>query len=62
MKEKKYIVFLQDVDFPRERERYIKNVKYRILDETPDKYIVSRTKNITFSKSKEGELFITGKI
>lgn len=62
MREKKYIELLQNFDFPRERERYIKNVKYRILDETPDKYIVSKTKNISFSKSKEGELFITGKI
>lgn len=62
MRERKYIEFLKDVDFPKERERYIKNVKYRIFDETPDKYIVSKTKNISFSKSKEGELFITGKI
>lgn len=62
MREKKYIEFLKDFDFPRERKRYIKNVKYRILDETPDKYIVSKIKNIAFSKEKEGEQYITGKI
>lgn len=62
MREKKYIEFLKDVEYPKERERYIKSVKYRILDETEDKYIVSRRKNIAVSKSNEGELFITGKI
>ncbi len=62
MRERKYIEFLQNFDFPREREWYIKNVKYRIVEETPDKYIVSKAKNIAFSKSKEGEQFITGKI
>jgi hypothetical protein len=62
VRERKYIEFLKDVDFPRERERYIMNVKYRIIDETEDKYIVSRRKNIAVSKSQEGELFITGKI
>ncbi len=62
MRDRKYIQFLRDIDFPRERQRYIKNVKYRILDETPDKYIVSKVKNIAFSKEKEGELFTTGKI
>lgn len=62
MRERKYIEFLKDVEYPRERERYIKSVKYRILDETEDKYIVSRRKNIAVSKAKEGELFITGKI
>lgn len=62
MREKEYIMFLKDVDFPRERVRYIKDVKYRVLDKTEDKYIISRSKNITFSKSKEGELFIIGKI
>ena len=62
MRERKYIQFLQDVDFPKERERYIKDVKYRIVEETTDKYVVSKTKNISFDKIKEGELFITGKI
>lgn len=62
MRERKYIQFLQDVDFPKERERYIKDVKYRIVEETTDKYIVSKTKNIGFNKTKEGELFIVGKI
>jgi endonuclease III len=62
LKEKKYIELLKDVGFSKEKERYIKNVKYRIVDETEDNYIISRRKNITFSKSKEGELYITGKI
>jgi hypothetical protein len=62
MREKKYIEFLQDVEFPKEKERYIKNVKYRVIDETEDKYIVSRRKGIAISKSKDGELFIIGKI
>ena len=62
MREKKYIEFLQNMDFPKERQRYIKNVKYRVVDETDDKYIVSKRRNIMLSKSKEGELFITGRI
>lgn len=60
MREKKYMEFLKDMAFPRERETYIKNVKYRILDETNDNYIISRKKNISVSKSKEGELFSVG--
>ena len=62
MREKNYIEFLQNMDFPKERQRYIKNVKYRVVDETDDKYIVSKRRNIMLSKSKEGELFITGRI
>jgi hypothetical protein len=57
MREKKYIEFLKDVSFPKERENYIKNVKYRVLDETSDQYVVSKKKNISFSKLKEGELY-----
>jgi hypothetical protein len=57
MREKKYMEFLKDVTFPKERESYIKNVKYRVLEETSDKYVVSKVKNISFSKSKEGELY-----
>jgi hypothetical protein len=57
MREKKYIEFMKDVSFPKERENYIKNVKYRVLDETTDRYVVSRKKNISFSKLKEGELY-----
>jgi hypothetical protein len=60
MREKKYIEFLQDMSFPRERQNYIKNVKYRVLDETTDRYVVSRKKNISVSKAKEGELFSIG--
>jgi rRNA processing protein Krr1/Pno1 len=62
VREKKYIEFLKDIEFPKEREKYIKNVKYRIVDELDDKYIVSKRSRIAFSKSKEGELFIIGKI
>jgi len=57
MREKKYIEFFKDVSFPRERQNYIKNVKYRIVEETSEQYVVSRKKNISFSKAKEGELF-----
>ncbi len=57
MREKKYMEFLKDVSFPREKQNYIKNVKYRIVDETTDRYVVSRKKNISFSKEKEGELY-----
>lgn len=62
MKEKKYIEFLETLDFPKERQRYIKNVKYRVVDETQDKYIMSKRRNIELSKSKEGEQYVTGKI
>ena len=62
MRERKYMEFLSDVEFPKEKERYIKNVKYRIVDETEDKYVISRVKNITLSKSKEGELYTVGKM
>ena len=60
MREKKYIEFLKDMSFPRERQNYIKNVKYRVLDETSDQYVISRKKNISLSKSKEGELYSVG--
>jgi hypothetical protein len=62
LRERKYIQFLQDFDFPRERERYIKDVKYRVVEETTEKYMVSKAKNIGFSKLKEGEQFIIGRI
>jgi hypothetical protein len=62
LRERKYIQFLQDVDFPRERQRYIKDVKYRVVDETADKYVTSKVKNIAFGKEKEGQLFIIGKM
>ncbi len=62
MKEKKYVEFLETLDFPKERQRYIKNVKYRVVDETPDKYIMSKRRNIELSKSNEGVQYVTGKI
>lgn len=62
MKEKKYIEFLETIDFPKERQRYIKNVKYRVVDETPDTYIMSKRRNIELSKANEGVQFVTGKI
>ncbi len=62
MKEKKYVEFLETLDFPKERQRYIKNVKYRVVDETVDTYIISKRRNIELSKSKEGVQFITGRI
>jgi hypothetical protein len=61
VREKKYIEFLEDVEFPKDRERYIKNVKYRIIDENEESYIISRKRHL-FSKSKEGEQYTTGKI
>ena len=60
MRDRKYIEFLKDVVLHREKMKYIKNVKYRVVDETNDSYIVSKKKNISFSKMKEGELFSTG--
>jgi len=62
MREIKYIEFLRNTDKLESRVRYIKNVKYRIVDETSDKYILSIKKNITFGKSLEGDLFIIGRI
>ena len=62
MKEKKYVEFLETLDFPKERQKYIKNVKYRVVEETPEKYIISKRRNIELSKSKEGVQFITGRI
>lgn len=61
MREKKYIEFMVNVVIP-ERGQYLKNVKYRIHEETSDNYVLSIKKNITFSKSREGELFVTGRI
>ena len=62
MREIKYIEFLRNTDKLESRVKYIKNVKYRIVDETSDKYILSIKKNITFGKSLEGDLFIIGRI
>lgn len=62
MKEKKYVEFLETIEFPKERQRYIKNVKYRVVDETPEKYIMSKRRNIELNKSNEGVQFVTGKI
>lgn len=62
MKEKKYVEFLETIEFPKERQRYIKNVKYRVVDETPEKYIMSKRRNIELSKANEGVQFVTGKI
>ncbi len=61
MKEKKYIEFFEDVTCFEGKDRYIKNVKYRIIDETESSYILSKRRNL-FSKLKEGKLFTTGKI
>ncbi len=61
MREKKYIEFFEDVAYPGSRDRYIKNVKYRIVDETEDHFIISKKRNL-FSKSKEGKQYTTGKI
>lgn len=61
MREKKYIEFFEDVTYPKCNDRYIKNVKYRIIDETEENYIISRKRN-TFSKSNEGKQYTTGKI
>ena len=62
MREMKYVEFLETMEFPKEHTRYIKNVKYRVLEETEDKYILSRRRNISLNKSKEGVEFVTGKI
>lgn len=61
LKEKKYVEFIKDVEFP-DKVRFIKNVKYRIIDETENDYIISKRKNISINKSREGELYTTGKI
>ena len=61
MREKKYIEFFEDVSCPGSKDRYIKNVKYRIIDENEDSYFLSRRRHL-FSKSKEGKLYTTGKI
>lgn len=55
-------MFLKDIVIPEKGEKYLKSVKYRINGETSEEYIISTKKNITFSKSKEGELYITGRI
>ena len=62
MREKKYIEFLKDIDVFNGKEKYYKHVKYRIDDETCDEYMLSKKKNIAVSKSKEGDLYIIGKI
>lgn len=61
MREKKYIEFFEDVAYPGGKDRYIKNVKYRIIDETEDNYVLSRRRNLV-SKLKEGKQYTTGKI
>jgi hypothetical protein len=61
MREKKYIEFYENVAYPGVKNCYIKNVKYRIIDETEENYVLSRKRNLV-SKSKEGKLYTTGKI
>ena len=62
MREMKYVQFLETMDFPKERQRYFKDVKYRVVEETDDNYVISKRRNITLKKSKEGEQFVTGRI
>ncbi len=61
LKEKKYVEFIKDVEFP-DKVRFIKNVKYCIIDEAENDYIISKRKNISINKLREGELYTTGKI
>jgi hypothetical protein len=62
MREMKYVQLLETVDFPKERQRYYKDVKYRVVEETDDKYVISKRRNISLKKSKEGEQYVTGRI
>ena len=62
IREIKYIEFLRNTDKLESRAKYFKNVKYRKVEETSDKYILSAKKNISFGKSLEGDLFIIGRI
>jgi hypothetical protein len=62
MREMKYIQFLETIDFPKERQRYYKDVKYRVVEETEDNYVISKRRNISIKKSAEGQQFVTGRI
>ena len=62
MREMKYVQFLETMDFPKERQRYFKDVKYRVVEETDDKYVISKRRNIAIKKSGEGHQFVTGRI
>ncbi|MGI5919694.1 MAG: hypothetical protein ACOX8N_08615 [Christensenellales bacterium] len=62
MKEMKYVQFLQTINFPRERLKYYKDVKYRVVEETDDKYVISKRHNIAIRKEDEGRQYITGRI
>jgi hypothetical protein len=62
MREMKYVQFLETIDFPKERQRYYKDVKYRVVEETEDNYVISKRRNISIKKSAEGQQFVTGRI
>jgi hypothetical protein len=62
MREMKYIQFLETMDFPKERQKYIKDVKYRVVEETDDKYVISKRRNIALKKTGEGQQFVIGRI
>jgi len=62
MKEMKYVQFLETMDLPKERMKYYKDVKYRVVEETDDKYVISKRRNITIKKEDEGRQYITGRI
>jgi hypothetical protein len=62
MKEMKYVQFLETMDFPKERQKYYKDVKYRVVEETDDKYVISKRRNIAIKKEDEGRRFVTGRI
>jgi hypothetical protein len=62
MKEMKYVQFLQTTDFPKERQKYYKDVKYRVVEETDDKYVISKRRNIAIKKEDEGRQYVTGRI
>jgi hypothetical protein len=62
MREMKYVQFLETMDFPKEHQRYYKDVKYRVMEETEDKYVISKRRNIELQKSAEGQQFVTGRI
>ena len=62
MKEMKYVQFLETMDYPRERIKYYKDVKYRVVEETDDKYVISKRHNIAISKAEEGRQYVTGRI
>jgi hypothetical protein len=62
MREMKYVQFLETIDFPKERQRYYKDVKYRVVEDTEDNYVISKRRNISIKKSAEGQQFVTGRI